>query len=135
LTTPQNREDYAKSFLDFGSVVSSSENDATGDKADPKPKHLSLETSRTIEQENPPSDDVDDEITPNTRSGRHTAYGGFRTEDVPDLSGLVLRPTSRPVFEGTYSTVYRGEYRNEKVRLTVDRHKTYLISSGRHQNH
>jgi hypothetical protein len=134
LTTPQNREDYAKSFLDFGSVVSS-ENDATGDKADPKQKHLCLETAGPIEKETPPSDDVDDQITPNTRSGRHTAYGGFRTDDVPDLSGLVLRPTSRPIFEGTYSTVYRGEYRNEQVRLTVDRHKTYLISSGRHQDH
>jgi hypothetical protein len=74
-----------------------------------------LKTGTPIEGEALPDDEVAEEITP--KSGRYNARGGFQSDDVPDLSGLVIRATSRPVFEGTYSTVYRGEYRNEQVRL------------------
>jgi hypothetical protein len=38
-------------------------------------------------------------------------------DGVPDLSKAVRRIGTRPIFEGTYSTVYGGEYDGQKVSL------------------
>jgi hypothetical protein len=35
--------------------------------------------------------------------------------DVPNLTGQVTFATSRPIFEGTYSNVYRGTYKGQEV--------------------
>jgi hypothetical protein len=38
-------------------------------------------------------------------------------DGVPDLSKAVRKIGTRPIFEGTYSTVYEGEYDGQKVSL------------------
>jgi hypothetical protein len=47
--------------------------------------------------------------SPFSKNGSQTAG------EIQNLTGQVAIATSRPVFEGTYSSVYRGTYRDHKV--------------------
>ncbi|KAG8821831.1 hypothetical protein FRC17_009726 [Serendipita sp. 399] len=42
-----------------------------------------------------------------------------RSEDIADLSGHIKQLTGQPVFDGTYSKVYRGEYQGQTIAVKV----------------
>jgi hypothetical protein len=46
--------------------------------------------------------------------------------DVPDLTLQISIDTYRPAFEGTFSSIYRGTYRNSKVSCLFLRYRTFL---------
>jgi hypothetical protein len=49
---------------------------------------------------------------PSLTSEEESCHSG----DVPNLTGQVAIATSRPAFEGTYSSIYRGNYKNQEVK-------------------
>jgi len=65
------------------------------------------------------SDDtiVKEPLTESTEPFRTKSFTD--SDGVPDLSHLIVKAGPRAIFDGTYSTVYRGSYNGQEVRFSA----------------